>query len=561
MKWLWICILNISVLQAQVDRYALVINEIMVDPSPTVGLPNAEYIELRNCSKQTIDLNKWKIEKGSSTYIIGGTIFLKPDSLIVLCSKSNLNLLSQHSRAFAMNSFPSLINDEGLLILKSPENKTIHAIAYTSSWHENTIKSTGGWSLEMIDPNKPCAENNWTSSVHSSGGTPGAENSVYKSKSIVDELNINQCIGVTDKSLLLQFNNGMDSAALSNPINYTIANTAIQIQSAKTTGPLFNEVMLTLTSSLNANTIYKLRLNNLQSCKREKSFAGEIETGLLKDPLPNDIIINEILFNPPADGKDFIELLNNTNSIININDLYLSSFNQLGALKTSYKIGEGFFNLFPKDYVIITEDTAFVKKYWPSSFHKKMIQLKTLPSLPDDNGNIAVLDKQGKQIDKMVYSDNMHYPFLHDVSGVSLERIESNGLSDERSNWHSASSSSNYATPTQENSQHKKTISTNSSFTPSSHVITPNNDGVEDIFQLQYKLSEAGYMCSVYLFGLNGNMIMKIIDNQLLGTSGSILWNGLKGTSLLPSGIYVIYVEATHLKSKTIKEKLVVAIR
>jgi hypothetical protein len=168
-----------GVLHAQVDRYAVVINEIMVDPTPVVGLPNAEYIELRNCSKQTIDLQKWKIEKGTSSYSIGTATLLKPDSIIVLCSKSNTGFFSS-IRSVAMNSFPALINEEGTLALKSPDNRTIHAVNYQSAWHENTIKASGGWSLEMIDPLKPCEKNNWGSSVHRNGGTPGLENSDSK---------------------------------------------------------------------------------------------------------------------------------------------------------------------------------------------------------------------------------------------------------------------------------------------------------------------------------------------------------------------------------------------
>ena len=108
-----------GVLHAQVDRYAVVINEIMVDPTPMVGLPNAEYIELRNCSKQTIDLQKWKIEKGTSSYLIGTATLLKPDSIIVLCSKSNTGFFSS-IRSVAMNSFPALINEKAHLHSNHP---------------------------------------------------------------------------------------------------------------------------------------------------------------------------------------------------------------------------------------------------------------------------------------------------------------------------------------------------------------------------------------------------------------------------------------------------------
>ncbi len=129
MKWICICLLNIGVLHAQVERYAVVINEIMVDPTPVIGLPNAEYIELRNCSKQTIDLNKWKIEKGTSSYSIGTATLLKPDSMVVLCSKSNAAYFSP-IRTVALNAFPVLINEEGTLALKSPDHRTIHAVRY-----------------------------------------------------------------------------------------------------------------------------------------------------------------------------------------------------------------------------------------------------------------------------------------------------------------------------------------------------------------------------------------------------------------------------------------------
>lgn len=549
-----------GVLHAQVDRYAVVINEIMVDPTPVVGLPNAEYIELRNCSKQTIDLQKWKIEKGTSSYSIGTATLLKPDSIIVLCSKSNTGFFSS-IRSVAMNSFPALINEEGTLALKSPDNRTIHAVNYQSAWHENTIKASGGWSLEMIDPLKPCEKNNWGSSVHRNGGTPGLENSIYLKTVIQNGFEIRQCVAVNEQTLLLQLENGMDSSSLSNPANYQFNNMLDHIQQVNAAGPLFDEAWIKLKAPIQANTIYAIQIKNILTCKKEKTFEGVVQTGLLKEPTANDILINEILFNPPPDGEDFIELYNQGPAVINIYDLYLASFNQLGGLNTGYKIGDGYYNLFPGDYAVVTKDTSFVKKQWPTVKSRKMIQIKSIPSMPDDEGNIAIVNKQGKLIDKMLYTEKMHDPFISDPSGVSLERIQFTMSSADPTNWHSASSTSGYGTPTLENSQHNKPLIYSVAFQTTSKIISPNNDGMDDYLTITYQLNQPGYMCSVFLFGLNGNLISKIADNQLLGTKGSIVWNGLHREQMLPLGQYIIYIEAFHLNAKTIKEKILIGIR
>ena len=121
----------------------------------------------------------------------------------------------------------------------------------------------------------------------------------------------------------------------------------------------------------------------------------------------NDLLINEVLFNPPSDGKDFIEIYNNTAAVINLNELYISSVNALGGWNTSYKVGDGYYNFFPGEYAVLTEDSSFIKKHWPNADSKKIIQVTNLPSMPDDRGNIAILDKQGKVIDMMNYDEKM----------------------------------------------------------------------------------------------------------------------------------------------------------
>ena len=51
----------------------------------------------------------------------------------------------------------SLVNTGTTLVLRDAQDAIIHHVSYTDSWYQNSIKQNGGWSLEMIDPQNPCA--------------------------------------------------------------------------------------------------------------------------------------------------------------------------------------------------------------------------------------------------------------------------------------------------------------------------------------------------------------------------------------------------------------------
>ncbi|HMX80890.1 MAG TPA: lamin tail domain-containing protein, partial [Ferruginibacter sp.] len=69
-------------------RYDIVIAEIMADPTPPVGLPNNEWIELKNVSTIAINLSGWRIGDASGQSGPMPSFVLQPDSVVIVCTGS-----------------------------------------------------------------------------------------------------------------------------------------------------------------------------------------------------------------------------------------------------------------------------------------------------------------------------------------------------------------------------------------------------------------------------------------------------------------------------------------
>src|SRR6266511_2195199 len=92
------------------NRYDVVIVEIMADPSPQVGLPNNEWIELKNTTTSAIDLQGWRIGDASGQSGAFPNFTLEPDSVVLVCTSSALGVMAAFGAAISVTSFPSLDN-------------------------------------------------------------------------------------------------------------------------------------------------------------------------------------------------------------------------------------------------------------------------------------------------------------------------------------------------------------------------------------------------------------------------------------------------------------------
>ena len=269
-----------------------------------------------------------------------------------------------------------------------------------------------------------------------------------------------------------------------------------------------------------------------------------------------DILINEVLFNPAAGGNDFVEIYNNSSKEILINRLFLASRDNDLKLIQIYPLSSLRKNILPANYLALTKDTNGVFPWFNIQCSECFLQMEKFPSFNNDFDYVVLLDEKMQVIDELFYTEKMHHPLLAEEKGISLERISFTQKTNDAKNWHSASTTSGYGTPGYMNSQVEIEIksSPNIVFTPES--FSPNFDGYNDEYKIQYELEKPGYVANISIFDATGKFVMKLVNNEILGTSGTIEWDGRDQTGQQNSlGVYIVLVEIFNTAGEVFQYK------
>jgi len=125
----------------------------------------------------------------------------------------------------------------------------------------------------------------------------------------------------------------------------------------------------------------------------------------------NDVVINEVLFNPKDDGEDYVEIYNRSNKNIDLTKLMLASFDlTANKLKSIYQITETERMLFAGEYLVLSKDAEKVKHEFYAAIPANFIQMATMPSFNNDMGIVVVALSDSTVIDRFDYNENMQYP-------------------------------------------------------------------------------------------------------------------------------------------------------
>lgn len=272
-----------------------------------------------------------------------------------------------------------------------------------------------------------------------------------------------------------------------------------------------------------------------------------------------EIIINELLFNPRGDGADFVEIYNRTQKTFNLKHLSVATIKK-DTLNAVRRITDDDVLLHPESYMALSTDIANIKSEYLAHDENAFLQVQALPSFSNDKG-VVVLVCDSVMVDRLDYTEDMHSPLIKDAEGVSLERSSFSRATNEPGNFCSAAGAAGYATPGYRNSQYREDVISSKAISLASKTFSPDNDGFEDQLLIHYVNDQPGVLANVSAYTSTGILAKQICRNATLGAEGDLSWNGVdENGRIAPVGVYIILVELTGLDGKTSRYKMACAL-
>ncbi len=553
------------------QRYDVVFNEIMANPSPPVELPPYEFIELYNTTEFEIDVEGWFFKDHRSKREMPHAI-IPPKGYLVITTEDGYEQMSQYGNVVAVPGFTStsLTHGGSELVLYNENEYLISTVYYSDEWYRDPAKDDGGWSLEKIDPYNFCGgADNWRASEDPRGGSPGETNSIRDENPNLEQPDLVRAGFNAVDTITLFFSEPMDEYTLTDPANYEVYHESHDIGNpvaVEPVPPAFKTVRLALPENLKEGLIYKVGAKkSLTDCAGNELNRNIVNVAVPEPAGHFDVVINEILFNPPdASSQRYIELYNRSNKTIDLEKYLLTSKDTVeNVLTTVRNITDVSYLFFPEDYVVLTTNPRGVKDHYMTNNPDAFIRMESMPSMTNAGGIAVFANRSLHVVDMVVYKEDMHYALLTTKKGVALERLNYHRPSDSKSNWHSAAENVGFGTPGYKNSQftHDPDVIEHD-ITIEPEIFSPNNDGRDDVLNIYFKLDEPGYTANITVYDSRGRHTKKLARSLLLGTDDVVIWDGTTDNDQKANiGIYVIFIELfdPHGNVKRYKKSAVLA--
>jgi len=212
----------------------------------------------------------------------------------------------------------------------------------------------------------------------------------------------------------------------------------------------------------------------------------------------------------------------------------------------------------------LSSDTAILPDLVLRPDPSGVVETASLFGLPDEEGILSLLNREGRILDRFHYHKSMHSPFLSHTEGVSLERKFSGYPTQSGDNWLSASSVVGYATPGRENSQMKNEGESGHEegwVVVSPVEFSPDGDGLDDAVMVGISPGEPGCVAEVRVFSSDGVCAAIPAQHVLLGSETWFMWEGKRkdGGEAGP-GLYIVHAAIACRSGSARKYRKVVSL-
>jgi hypothetical protein len=479
----------------------ILISEIMAHPADD----NPEYVEFYNASDNVFQLNNCVFYYGDRAYQLPqGEI--APKSYFILCKNSDVDFFGNDVSVFGVNSFPTLANTGKLLMLENSSGNLISWFEYSDTMYGSSEKKDGGWSLECKDfANVSNTADNWSASTDESRGTPGKANAIRCDNPDNQPLFIESILPSGNQTIEILFSKPMSHLSLLDEASYQTENDEYTIKQLSTNYPQCTKLTVQFETYPAPGEFFNLIAADLTDLSG--NYLGEdnpIVIGEGHSANASDMLINELLFNPPTGGNEYVELVNCSDKVLDLRFLSITSRKPAdGSLNKAYPLSKLPKFLYPQEYLVITKQKELVTSFFTCDENALFVELENMPSLANTSGCITLLNNQSEGIvDEFYYNESLHSSNISKKKGVALERISLKRPTNEASNWTSANSLSGHGTPGTVNSPYQGETSINHPNTNSITIEYPSPG--EDTYIIKYQLDRAGYNCHLIIYDITG---------------------------------------------------------
>ncbi len=548
----------------------VVLTEIMYDP---IGAERSdEFIEIYNTNLSEIDLAGWQVGDGVSFDPLvaanGNSLMLAPNQYGVIFDS---NYFSDSS-----STYDGIIPANALLLMIDGatfgngglSNSTAEAVILVNALEDTvqrytySLGNSPGFSDEKIDLTGPNDFVNWGESLRFNG-TPGAKNSLTP-RDIdlgIERFVLQTKTFIVGGTIPFEFSVQNRGSQLINQFEWL---TFLDLNVNETPEPDEILEIFQVTESIppGDSLLFSGEFINIPfgeaafglsiSASNDEDSTNNIaiRSVFIDDPSRNDIVINEILFEPETGFAEWVEFYNNGPEAINFNRLHFADS------RDTIQICNSDFILEAGQYIVLGRDSILAAQY-SLSFDQLIINRK-FPTLNNDVDDLKILGPSFLTYDRVTYTSDWYGRAVD--KGTSLEKINPAFNGQISSNW-SASVAATGNTPGVKNSIAIDVLEPENQLEINPNPFSPDEDGFEDFCVIQYKLTIETAFINIRIFDIRGRLIRFLVNGEPVASQGQVIWDGKDDNGRVARiGAYICFFEALNSERRVhiqLKESII----